>query len=106
MELEFDKEMDAILRKARDSGAAARTVVDSPHVDADAIAAFAENALPAKARDTYVLHFADCDRCRQMLSQTISADTAGVAVGAPVEKTAAAVRVIPWYERIFRLPNQ
>ena len=46
MELEFDKEIDAILRKARsDVG-----VTASNHLDADMMAAFAENALPERAK--------------------------------------------------------
>ena len=66
MELEFDKEIDAILRKARDGVAVASTT--GPHLDADTIAAFAENALPDKAKLLYVEHFADCDSCRKQLS--------------------------------------
>ena len=70
MELEFDKEIDAILRKAR-SGIVTNNGSDAGHLDADSIAAFAENALPDKSRLLYIEHFADCDKCRQQLSQTI-----------------------------------
>ena len=74
MELEFDKEIDAILRKGRDGRGV--LVGDSPpepkkHVDADTIAAFAEGALPERAKLLYVEHFADCDPCRRQLSQVI-----------------------------------
>lgn len=105
MELEFDKEMDAMLRKARDGEGAAANAVATPHADADAIAAFAENALPARSRQLYVQHFADCDRCRKMLSQTIlsNAETIPAATPAAVEKTAPAIR--PWYEILFRPQN-
>ena len=53
MELQFDKEMDAILRKARVNQGV--LVGDDPpepkkHLDADTIAAFAENAMPPKAK--------------------------------------------------------
>ena len=55
MELEFDKEMDSLLRK---SGEASRGVLvgDKPdekpkvHLDADQLSAFAENAMPEKSR--------------------------------------------------------
>lgn len=106
MELEFDKEIDAILRKARDSGTAAIAAIGSPHADADAVAAFAENVLPDKAKRLYMEHFADCDTCRRMLSQTIllnseaEAATASSVVSGPIVGT-----VIPWYQRLFGTPN-
>lgn len=111
MELEFDKEIDAILRKAP-VGRGVLVGDDPPepkkHLDADTIAAFAENAVPPKAKLLYMEHFADCDRCRRMLSQSIlmkreaDAATNGVAstvVSAPVATT------IPWYSKLFRTPN-
>ncbi|MDX6711610.1 MAG: hypothetical protein QOH96_2626, partial [Blastocatellia bacterium] len=39
----------------------------SEHLDADALIAFAENALPVKARSRYLEHLADCNRCRSIL---------------------------------------
>ena len=108
MELEFDKEMDAILRRARtDRGV---LVGDDPpektqHIDADSVAAFVENALPAKTRTLYMEHFADCDRCRRILSQSMlfasEADVkAASVVSAPVVEAS-----IPWYQKLFRTPN-
>ncbi|MEP6946811.1 MAG: zf-HC2 domain-containing protein [Acidobacteriota bacterium] len=106
MELEFDKEINAILRKARDSGAVEAIVPTGPHVDADAIAAFAENALPAKARLLYMEHLADCGRCRTMLSSSISPLESEAAVAAPsISDVPIVERVIPWYEQLFRTPN-
>ena len=82
MELEFDKEIDALLRKAkRGSPAAAGVPVATGHLDADALAAFAENALPEQSRAASIAHMADCDTCRTMLS--------GFVTTAP-EKAAAA----------------
>ncbi len=103
MELEFDKEIDAILRKTqRTEGVAAA----SPHLDADVIAAFAENALPERSRTLYVQHLADCDRCRKILSQTISISDNAVKTTAAVPIAAAAAEAsIPWYKAIFRTPN-
>jgi hypothetical protein len=102
MELEFDKEIDAILRKSRRAGASA----SSAHLDADVIAAFVENALPEKVRSQYTLHFADCDRCRKVLSRTISIreDTVERAAALPLPVSAAEVSV-PRYKSIFRTPN-
>lgn len=71
MELEFDKEIDALLRKAGKSGEAAAPVLDS-HLDADEISMFAENAAPEAARSRMIVHFADCDRCRTILSNVVA----------------------------------
>lgn len=106
MELEFDKEMDAILRRARGGE---NVAVATPHLDADAVAAFVENALPGRVRRLYVEHFADCDRCRKLLSQSIlMSETAAslAAVGAAEVITAPiAEGVIPWYQKLFRAPG-
>jgi len=56
MELEFDKEIDAILRKAREPVSVRAVSPGGSHVDADAIAAFVENALPEKAKLQYTAH--------------------------------------------------
>jgi len=57
MEVDFDKEMDALLRQSVTRGV---LVGDKPkvHLDADAIAAFAENAVPEKSRVIYTQHLA------------------------------------------------
>jgi hypothetical protein len=106
MELEFDKEIDVILRKARDGGSAALTAVASPHPDADAIAAFAENALPDRSKLLYIKHFADCDGCRHLLSQSMllnsEADATAASSAVRGEKHGMAV---PWYAAIFRSPS-
>ena len=71
MELEFDKEINAILRKAGQHAATGPASAASAHIDADMIAAFAENALPDRARPPMIQHFASCDRCRKLLSSSI-----------------------------------
>lgn len=101
MELEFDKEIDAILRKARGGGVV--DAVKTAHIDADAVAAFAENALPEKARALYMEHFADCGRCRGLLAQAIPwppAEPKTASVAAPVTGD-----LVPWYSKLFRTPN-
>lgn len=105
MELEFDKEIDAILRKARAPVGAAVAALVSAHLDADAVAAFAENALPDKAKHLYMEHFADCDRCRKLLSHSIFANTEAIAAAASHMVSAPVETAVPWYLKIFRTPN-
>src|SRR4030095_2682064 len=101
MEVDFDKEMDALLRRALDRGV---LVGDKPkvHLDADAIAAFAENAVPEKSRIIYTQHLAECDPCRKTLSNLITLNAAAepeLAAAAPV------VASVPWYRKLFAAPN-
>ncbi len=98
MAVEFDKEIDALLRKARGIDPAA----GGGHLDADEIAAFVENALPATARQSFTTHLADCSRCRRILSVAMefSENEADVAVAAPVSE-APETR---WYSKHFRFP--
>jgi hypothetical protein len=67
MEVEFDKEMDALLRQSATRGVPIGDTAKM-HLDADAIAAFAENAVPQKSREIYTRHLAECDPCRKTLS--------------------------------------
>lgn len=100
MELEFDKEIDAILRGSRLDD----RVSDGGHADADAAALFAENLMPATVRNEYLRHFAECARCRKLLSGIVafSAEESvePVAIAAP-----AISEKIPWYSRLFVMPN-
>ena len=108
MELEFDKEIDALLRKAkRGSTAVAGAPVATPHLDADQLAAFAENAVPDRTRAAYVAHMADCDTCRTMLSSFVTTapeKAAAAAAFAAQPARVAAVRV-PWWRRFLSGPN-
>lgn len=105
MELEFDKEIDAILRKSR-TGVAVNSAA-TPHLDADSIAAFSENALPQSTKLLYTRHFADCDNCRKKLSLAIQMNTGADATTAPYAAAVApAVSTsIPWYSKILRSPS-
>jgi hypothetical protein len=62
-----DSQIDILMRRhakhARSDSAAGE------HLDADALNAFAEGALPAAARSRYVSHLADCDSCRKIASE-------------------------------------
>ena len=104
MELEFDKEIDALIRGR------AVSIGDSPssrHLDADEIAAFAENALPERTRTLHMAHIADCDRCRKILSNLIAlnaeAEPEKVAAAVPASVPTAVAE--PWYRRLLLFPN-
>lgn len=113
MEFEFDKEIDAILRKARESefvfaGNPKSQISNSEpvHPDADEISAFAENALPEKAKQLYTAHFADCDRCRRILSNLIALSSEAETIPVTnVSTEIAAAASIPWYRKLFAMPN-
>jgi len=106
MELEFDKEINAILRKAGQNAAAGPASAASAHIDADMIAAFAENALPDRARPPMIPHFAACDRCRELLASSILLNSeAGATAASSVLSEAAAGITIPWYQKLFRTPG-
>ncbi len=107
MDFEFDKEIDVLLRQARKGEAVfAATIPPSAHLDADEISAFAENALPEKARQIYTTHLADCDSCRKSLSNLIllNSENESETIRSP-EKIATVSPTIPWYRKLFALPN-
>ncbi len=99
----FDKEIDAILRKARGGES---VILNNSHLDADEISAFAENALPEKSKPLYTKHLADCDRCRRILSNIISLNSEAEIVPAFVAaKEIQTAPSAPWYRRLFAFPN-
>jgi anti-sigma factor RsiW len=105
MELNFDKEIDALLRQSAQSGGFVSNQT-ATHLDADEISAFAENALPEKTKQRYMTHLADCDKCRKTLSNIIvmNAETESETVHHPEEKTPVEAS-IPWYRKLFAVPN-
>lgn len=112
MELNFDKEIDALLRRQSTHESEAATANENPqianrrsHLDADELSAFAENALPEKIRQNYVLHLADCERCRKNLSSLISLNGDAEIQTVSVSKKEFAAASIPWYRKIFAAPN-
>jgi len=106
MELDFDKEINALLRHAGKGGNATAGDTEQVHLDADEISAFAENALPERSRQAYVRHLAGCDRCRKLLSEAISMNSeAVVATASSVAAPAVPQENIPWYRKIFLMPN-
>lgn len=75
------------------------------HIDADAISAFAENALPEKTRSLYMTHLADCDRCRKILSNLIMLDRGAEASASASIAKAIIPAPVPWYKKLFLFPN-
>lgn len=101
MEFEFDKEIDALLRKARENEAVFTANISEPHLDADALNAFAENALPEKSKKLYTAHLAECDRCRRILSNLISINGEEEIVPVKIAETPTIETAIPWYRKLF-----
>src|SRR5688572_15612205 len=107
MEVDFDKEIDTLLRKAQRDGPVYVGDFASPgHLDADQISAFAENAMPEKSRALYSAHMADCDRCRKILSNVLMMNAEVIpATESPGAITIAERTGQPWYKRLFLFPN-
>ncbi len=107
MELDFDKEIDALLRRMPKSDAdiSADNSLAGAHLDADEISAFAENALPEKAKQRLTAHFADCDSCRKNLSELILLNGENEVETVEEEKATVIAPVIPWYRKLFAFPN-
>src|SRR5690349_787079 len=105
MEVDFDKEIDAMLRKAqRDAPVLIGDFTSSRHLDANEISAFAENAMPEKSRSLHMAHLADCDRCRKILSNVLVMNSEA----APATTSPGVITIAeraPWYKRLFLFPN-
>lgn len=108
MEQEFDKEIDALLRRLPHTGSSPVGGTASEHLEPDEFATFAENAMPAAARQVLLLHLADCERCRTILSETIRMNSEAVplsAVAAAAPAIQSATDEVPWYRRLFMFPE-
>lgn len=105
MEVDFDKEIDAILRRTRPGTPVSSGDVASPHLNADELSAFAENAMPESAKRLYTVHLAECDRCRKILSDTISLNAEAEPAAASAAAPAVVGSDVPWYRRLFLFPN-
>ncbi len=101
--------MDFLLRQtAQGETVFGLQIADSKHLDSDEIAAFAENAVPEKTRQNYILHLADCEHCRKNLSSLIAlkADTQNENIHAESPKLlTAATEKKPWYRNFFAVPT-
>lgn len=102
---EFDKEIDAMLRDLAKQDSFVQTLPET-HLDPDEISAFAENALPKKARVRITEHLADCSRCRKILANTVFLSSAEESEIIHEEvKTIVSIPAIPWYKQLFAFPN-
>jgi len=80
-----DVQIDLLMRRyAKHGGGEA----PPEHLDADELSAFVEGALPPAARARYVSHLADCDNCRQLVSQ-LAMSTGAVTKASPLGSTEA-----------------
>lgn len=71
MQTNLDQEMDKLLRAhgavaSRAQNEQRENFVESSHLDADALSAYIENALPAATRAHYTAHLVDCAACRRL----------------------------------------
>lgn len=106
MDFEFDKEIDTLLRQtAQGAIVSARQNSASEHLDADELSAFAENALPERAKQRSMLHLVNCDECRKSLSTLIILNAEQPFEIAPTEEKQFVRTPIPWYRKLFAVPN-
>jgi hypothetical protein len=111
MENGQEKEMDLLLRAMGRRVAASPSSANagggespsSDHLDADALIAFAENALPVKARSRYLEHLADCNRCRSILIG-LSANSEIEPEKIEVKLTGKSSTLIERLMTVFRIP--
>lgn len=105
MEFDFDKEIDVLLRQAAKGKAVPDTKhAAAAHLDADEIAAYAENALPEKAKQRSTVHFADCAACRRKLSNLILLNEAESELIEPLKANGFAASSAPRPRRFFAFP--
>ncbi|MEO8573086.1 MAG: hypothetical protein ABI481_03880 [Pyrinomonadaceae bacterium] len=107
MEVDFDKEIDTLLRNAHGDGPVlVGDFAPSDHLDADVISAFAENAMPENSRALYSAHLAECTRCRKILSNLLMMNAEEApAAGPSLSAITIAERSIPWYRKLFLFPS-
>ncbi len=108
MEVDFDKEIDALMRQDGRGRTITISEFSAPHIDADELAAFAENALPLASRKLYMTHLADCDGCRKTLSSLVALNAEAEPVSAVSSDGVISSIVetsIPWYKNLFAVRN-
>lgn len=123
MNKEHDRELDILLRRQAKSEHNRKTIAMSfneengkeafgfeisEHLDADAMNAYAENALPQPTRVRYTEHLISCDACRQLVTQlALSANSIGFEKkeGVGVEALSPLKRWGEWFKSLFTLPK-
>src|SRR3982750_3767805 len=121
MKHDSDTEMDLLLRRHGRRGASSVTgaeddydargkldamSADATHMDADELSAYAEGALPERARARYAAHLADCDTCRRIVTElVISSGMEAEESGRVVQTVTAPVRSWrEWFGALFSPP--
>ena len=96
-----DTQMDVLMR--RYAKHAAERNVNTEHLDADELNAFAEGIVPPAARSRYVSHLADCVDCRRLASQLAMATGAVAEIQIPASEPSGATS---WWQKlnIFQTP--
>lgn len=123
MNQEHDKELDILLRRQaksernrkivamsfnEENGNEVFGVETSAHLDADAMNAYAENALPQHTRVRYAEHLISCDPCRQLVTQlalTANPIAFEKKENAVVETISPVKTWGEWFSSFFTLPT-
>jgi hypothetical protein len=109
MAQQHDNEIDALLRaiaqrqRREESAQPEGGGTDMSHLDADELAAYVEDSLPAAARERYMAHLAECSQCRSFtveLSKT-APPAAYIAQMQPIDFSPGP---IDRFFSLFRLP--
>ncbi len=97
-----DSQIELLIRRQATRARGVSTTGE--HLDADALNAFAEGALPAATRSLYVAHLADCDDCRKLVGElSIHAGSAAATQSAETRREPAT----SWWKSLaglFALP--
>lgn len=100
MSVEFDKEMDAILRDLGRTGIGERRPPAEPHPEPDEFAAFSAHMMRGADRNNFLLHLSDCARCRQILATQSLAEVKPEPAVLPSAATASNRRRTLWIDLI------
>lgn len=100
MNQDSDKEIDILLQRQARGGASSPSGqvegtsstnlargTGATHMDADELSAYAEGALPERARSRYAAHLADCDSCRRIVTELVIASNIEAEESGPVAQT-------------------
>ncbi len=89
-----DAQIDILLRQFAQR---AKPDLVAEHLDADELNAFAEGTLPTATRSRYVSHLSDCNDCRKIATQLISASGSAATIGVAQPRE---TETISWREKL------
>lgn len=121
MKHDSDTEMDLLLRRHGRRGGSSVTGAEgdddarakpdamrasATHLDADELSAYAEGALPERARSRYAAHLTDCDACRRLVTELVISSGIEAEEGGRVAQTVIAPRRFwgEWFGSLFSPP--